>query len=471
MWAGEAGEAAADFVSELRVASAAAPQVSILRFPALLDALLRGGVVRPRYGRHPRVAILGPLEARLHHPDLVILGGLNEGTWPALVEAGPWLSRPMQRDFGLPLPERRIGLAAHDFIQAFAAPKVVLTRAAKVEGTPTVASRWLRRLEALRDAFDLTEESHWQNGSPAAWARRLDEAEAFRPHPRPEPRPPLAARPRQLSVTAIETWMRDPYGLYAGKILGLRALEPLDADPSAAQRGNLVHIALEFFVKRYPEDLPPNPEKELLKIGEEVFAEIDALPGVATFWWPRFQRVAAWFAEMETGRRPGLRRSLSELSGRLEVDAPGGSFSLTAKADRIDIADDGSLVIADYKTGQPPAASDVALGLAPQLPLEGAIAANGGFKGVSAGDVTELAFWHLMGRAEPGVIKPVGAKEGPGLLIKEALAGLEALIAEYDDPETPYTPQPRASAGPRYNDFAHLERLREWSSGEEGEAS
>src|SRR3546814_14486973 len=94
---------------------------------------MAGRAVRPRYGLHPRVAILGPLEARLQHAELLVLGGLNEGTWPAAATPGPWLSRPMQAAFGLPLPERGIGLAAHDFYQAFCAPPVYLTRADTVD--------------------------------------------------------------------------------------------------------------------------------------------------------------------------------------------------------------------------------------------------------------------------------------------------------------------------------------------------
>jgi len=196
LWVQGAGEAAAAFMSELRDSAAHGPALGGDRYPALLTALMASQVVRPRYGRHPRLAILGPLEARLQHFDLVILGGLNEGTWPAQVDPGPWLSRPMQADFGLSLPERRIGLSAHDFAQAFAAPKVVLTRAGRVEGTPTVPSRWLLRIDALLAALGCPEALAGDRGRSRAWAAALDRPDRVSPAPPPAPRPPLEARPR-----------------------------------------------------------------------------------------------------------------------------------------------------------------------------------------------------------------------------------------------------------------------------------
>ncbi len=464
LWAGEAGEAAAGFIDELRDAADAGPRLRGARYGAVLSALMAGRMVRPRYGRHPRLAILGPLEARLQHADLLVLGGLNEGTWPAVVEAGPWLSRPMQRDFGLPLPERRIGLAAHDFAQACAAPQVMMTRAAKVEGTPAVPSRWLLRLEALRDAVDLGDAQDWTDGRWSDWAAQLDAA-PYRRSPAPAPCPPLEARPRELSVTRIETWMRDPYGLYADKILRLRALDPLDADPGAAERGTLVHEALERFVRAYPDRLPPDPAAALIAVGREVFAKVKDNPGIWAIWWPRFCRVADWFVQAESARRAALAGSYVEVAGTLVLPGPGGPFKLTAKADRIDSRTEGGLVVLDYKTGAPPAKQDIEAGLAPQLPLEAAIAAAGGFAGVPRQPVAALEFWRLSGGSPAGEIKPV--KADPGGLAETALAGLGDLIARFDDPATPYLVQPRPALAPRFNDYAHLERIREWAAGQD----
>ncbi|GAB4395015.1 MAG: double-strand break repair protein AddB [Kiloniellaceae bacterium] len=464
LWAGDAGEAAAAFVSELREAALATPVSKGLHYPAALEALMSGRAVRPRYGLHPRVSILGPLEARLQHADLLVLGGLNEGTWPAEVDPGPWLSRPMQSAFGLPLPERRIGLAAHDFFEGFCAPRVYLTRAERVEGAPTVPARWLRRIDALRAGLGLEVNLHQEEKQLRAWAAALDQPAEVRPLSAPLPRPPVEARPRVLSVTRIETWMGDPYALYAREILRLRPLDPLDADPGAAERGTLVHEALERFLQAYPDSLPADAHDRLIEIGAEVFHAIRAKPGAYAFWWPRFLRVAGWFLAEEQARRAAIAESFVEITGELSFDAPGGPFTLTAKADRIDRMRDGSLEIIDYKTGAPPDRKKVDRGFAPQLPLEAAIAAEGGFQGLPPGPVGSLAFWRLSGGTPPGEVQ-AASKADPGALATEALEGLKRLVARFDDPQTPYACRPRPELAPRFSDYDHLSRLAEWAVG------
>ncbi len=470
LWVQDAGEAAAAFMAELRAAAANGPALGGERYPALLNALMSAQVVRPRYGRHPRLAILGPLEARLQHVDLLILGGLNEGTWPAEVDSGPWLSRPMRADFGLPQPERRIGLSAHDFAQALGAPEVVLTRAGRVEGTPTVPSRWLLRIDALLRALGLEGALRREEGRSRAWAEALDRPAAVAACPPPEPRPPLAARPRRLSVTQVETWMRDPYGLYARRILGLRPLDPLDADPGAAERGTLVHQALEAYLKAHPEAPPEDPLAALVAEGERIFEPLRSRPGLWAFWWPRYLRIAEWFAGVDRARRLAGARAWPEAKGELVLEGPAGPFRLTATADRVERLGDGELAIVDYKTGAPPRQSEVALGFAPQLPLEAAIALAGGFRELageaSGAALAGLAFWRLSGGQPPGEIKAVDAD--PEALAREARAGLERLIAAFDDPETPYRSVPRPEWAPRFNDYAHLARIKEWSAGVAG---
>ena len=467
LWAGEAGEAAAAFLADLREASADGFTVDPGGYPGLLDSLMVGQVVRPRYGRHPRLHIWGPLEARLQHAEVVVLGGLNEGTWPAEVEAGPWLSRPMRRAFGLPAPERRIGLAAQDFAQAFTAPQLFLTRAERVEGAPTVPSRWLLRLEALSRCFEGAQTWTRAAGQWLTWAESLDRPAKAEPSAPPAPRPPLAARPRKLSVTRVELWRRDPYALYASQILRLRALDPLDADPGAAERGILIHEALERFLKAWPLALPDDPEAELLKIGAEVFRPIEAKPGAYAFWWPRFRRIARHVAAEEVERRAGLRTTLAEVRGALTLDAPGGPFTLSATADRIEEGLDGRVAILDYKTGVLPRRRDIAEGYAPQLPLEAAIAAKGGFPGLGSTEVAELAFWKLGGGEPPGEIHLI--RQDAAQLAEEALAGLQQLVALFDDPETPYHAVPRPERAPSYSDYDHLARVKEWSAGVLGE--
>jgi len=463
LWAEEAGAAAASFMSELHEAAAHGPALGGERYPAFLSAVMASQVVRPQFGRHPRLAILGPLEARLQQFDLVILGGLNEGTWPAQVDPGPWLSRPMQADFGLTLPERRIGLSAHDFAQAFAAPKVVLTRAGRVEGTPTVPSRWLLRIEALLGALGCPGALDSDRGRSRAWAAGLDRPDRVTPAPPPAPRPPLEARPRRLSVTQVETWMRDPYALYARHVLRLKPLDPLDADPGAAERGTLVHEALEAYLRTYPEAPPADPLAALIAAGRKVFEPWRAQPGVWAFWWPRYLRVAEWFAAVEREQRGAGRKAWPEAIGKMTFQGPAGPFTLTAKADRIDRLADGRLAIVDYKTGAPPSARDVEQGFAPQLPLEAVIAQAGGFDGVAGREVAALQYWRLSGGQPPGAIVPLKAE--PEELAEAARAGLERLIACFDNPATAYPSVPRPLQAPRFNDYAHLARIKEWSLG------
>ena len=460
LWAGEAGEAAATFFSALIAASESLPPLAGRDYGAMLDTLMEGRVVRPPYGRHPRLHIWGPLEARLQHADLMILGGLNEASWPPDTGADPWLSRPMRAEFGLPAPERRIGLAAHDFVQFAAAPDVVLTRAEKVEGGPTVPSRWLSRLDTLLRGWGkdhgLDPRKNWRG-----WHGALDAPDAIRPMAPPAPAPPVAARPRQLSVTRIETWRRDPYAIYARHILRLRPLEPIDADPGAAERGTIVHKALEIFVETYPSALPDDAVAILLDIGRRTFAGVMGRPGVRAFWWPRFERIAQWFIEMERRRRGGLVGVVAEAKGRLELDGPAGRFVLTGTADRIERKTDGGVTIIDYKTGGTPSKAEIIGGYAPQLALEAAIARAGGFEGMAAAPSVALAYWKLSGGDPAG--EETWPKVDDEALAEEALGGLRHMIARFDDPATAYHAIPDPAWAPRFNDYAHLARVKEWS--------
>ncbi|PKU21508.1 double-strand break repair protein AddB [Telmatospirillum siberiense] len=466
LWKGEAGEAAADFIADLALAADVLPAIGPRGYPGLLAALMTGIVVRPAWGGHPRLAIWGPLEARLQHADRLILGGLNEGCWPPDAAADPWMSRPMRKSFGLPLPERRIGLAAHDFAQAFAAPEVILTRAARIEGAPTVPSRWLLRLDAVLQAAGIALPRPARDW--LSWQEARDRPDRYARPAAPAPTPPVAARPRELSATAIETWMRDPYAVYARKILGLDALDPIDADPGAADYGTLVHGALDAFIKAHPRGaLPATALEELLALGRGNFAAAAARPGLWAFWWPRFERVAGWFIFHEAARRHLLTEAASEISGALEIAAPGGPFRVTAKADRIDRMADGTLAIIDYKTGAPPTAKEVAAGYAPQLPIEAAIARHGGFPGIPAADVGQLLYWRLSGSPPGGEERSAG--DDALSLAEQALVGLAELIARFDDESTPYAARPHPEMAPKYSDYLHLARVKEWSSAEEGE--
>lgn len=466
LWAGEAGEAAANFIAELADAARDFPPIHGAAYPAFFDACAAGRVVRPSWGGHPRLQILGPLEARMIGVDLAILGGLNEGTWPPEAASDPWMSRPMRSAFGLPAPERRVGLSAHDFAQACGAPEVVLTRALRVEGTPTVPSRWLQRLDAVLHAAGLLHSLI--RPEPLAWRAWLDQVTLQPPPGPPAPRPPVAARPRRLSVTAIETWRRDPYAIYARHVLKLEKLDPIDADPGAADRGIIIHAALAEFVRQHPAELPADALDRLLAIGRRRFGAWLSRPGIWAFWWPRFQAIARWFVAHETEWRRMAAPVATEVRGALALGAGAREFTLSAHADRIDRLADGTLAIIDYKTGGVPGDSDVLAGFAPQLPLEAAIAAAGGFRDLPPHPVSQLRYWRLTGGEPPGEDVGLDGTVGdPAVLAAEALAGVRELIARFDDPATPYHARPWPDYALRYNDYAHLARLKEWSAVED----
>jgi ATP-dependent helicase/nuclease subunit B len=456
LWSESAGEAAARFCLDLIEAAESFPALPGRHYPALFEALAAGAVVRPVYGRHPRLAIWGLFEARLQQADLVVLGGLNEGTWPGPAVHDPWMSRQMRREFDIGMPERAVGVAAHDFAHACAAPEVVLTRAVRSGGAPTVPSRWLLRLDAVLRATGLEEDLRPEPEILAA-ADGLDAA-LYQPLPLAAACPPLSARPRKLSVTQIETWLGDPYAIYARHILDLRALKEIDADPTRADLGICIHEALADFVRSFPRELPADPVGELLTAGRRRFGPLLSRPGAWAFWWPRFERIARWLAEEERTYRAGVKESFVECSGSLPLlGLPGGPFELTAKADRIDRLASGGFVLVDYKTGSVPSKGAVQAGWAPQLPLEAAILRDGNFGEIS-GIPAALEYWRLGGRVPAGQRCPIDDGD-PAALVDRALARLRALIGHFDDPAAPYLAVPVPSRRPRFSDYEHLERV------------
>jgi ATP-dependent helicase/nuclease subunit B len=463
LWQRDDGEAAADFVRELIEAGPAFGAVDPKTYARLFAGLAGPRVYRPRFGRHPRLFIWGPLEARLQHADRILLGALNERTWPAEANIDPWLNRPMRKELNLEPPERRIGLAAHDFVEGASAPEVVLTRALKVDGAPTVASRWLLRLQGLLKGIA-------RDGALAApvwsaWAQALDWPAEVKPSAKPAPRPPLDARPVRLSVTEIETLIRDPYSIYARRILRLPVLDPVDADVTAAERGTIIHAVLENFTRAYPAELPANALDELLRIGREIFAGAMERPGVAAFWWPRFERIAAWVIAHERDWRANMTVAHAEMKGETHIDL-GRRITLSGRADRIDEMKDGTLAIVDYKTGSPPSAKQVETGLAPQLPLEAAMAGRGAFPGLAARESSALLYMRLTGGEKAGELRNVAA-EG---LVERTWTRLLELLAEYEQEQTPYRSRPRPMFASRFAEYDHLARVKEWSaSGGEGE--
>jgi ATP-dependent helicase/nuclease subunit B len=418
------------------------------------------------------LSIYGQLEARLTWCDRVILGGLTEGVWPPEPGSDPWLSRPMRQQIGLDLPERRIGLSAHDFAQLMGMPEVVLTRATKVGGAPAVASRFLHRLEAVagRERWAAARQA---GATLLAYAEALDRPLGVQPIAQPAPKPPRAARPTALSVTEIEHWLRDPYTIYAKHILKLAPLDPVDMPLSAADRGSAIHAAVGEFTQAFARELPGDAREKLLGFGRKHFAPLLERPEARALWWPRFLRIADWLVAWERSRRDGIAAIHAEASGRIEIPLDHGrSFRLTARADRIERRTDGNYTLLDYKTGSPPTGRQVRIGLSPQLTLEAAMLREGGFADIRAGcSIAELIYVKLSGNTPAGEPQTLDLKrsagepsQSPDEAAIEALQKLEALVRRFEDENQPYHALVLPMWRTRYGDYDDLARIKEWSA-------
>ena len=464
-FAGADGAKLADALDELSTSAAAADLlVDGSDYVELFSAAIAEHVVRRPLRPGVSVRVLGTIEARLTESDRVVLGGLVEGTWPPESRTDAWLSRPMRLNLGLDLPERRVGLAAHDFAQLLGARDVILSHAAKIAGAPTVPSRLIQRLAVIAGA-------RWQpaldrGSSYLEWARELDRPEKVTPAPQPAPKPPRAVRPKRLSVTDIENWLRDPYTIYAKYVLRLTPLDPVDLAPGAAERGTVIHAAIGEFTQRYAERLSSDPARDLIELGRPHFAPLDDFPEARAFWWPRFERIARWFAGWELQRRPGIAAVAAEIRGELEIPLAAGAFRLRGIADRIERRADGRYVILDYKTGSARTEKQVRTGLAPQLTLEAAILRKGGFPEIAAGaSVAQIGYVLLKGGARPGESKLIDFTVGTAdSQADRSLDKLTALAKSFDDESQPYRSLVHPMWTTHYGDYDHLARVKEWSA-------
>ncbi len=473
LWRGDVGEAAARFFTDLIAHADLLEGIDSKDYEAVISSLMRGVTVRSAFGVHPRLLILGQLEARLADADMVILGSLNEGTWPADAGHDPWMSRPMRKSYGLPAIEQATGLAAHDFVQGFCAEKVVMTRSEKVGGSPTVPARWLDRLDAILHGTGM-ELDDLSRHPYCDWAQMMDDHDDFVPYDRPKPRPPVSTRPKRVSVTKFESWMQNPYAIYMHYVLRLRKIRPLLQDNDAALRGTITHKIIERFCEQYPLDMPEDAEGELIKIARSVLHEDIENPDALHFWWPKFMQVAQWFAAHETKWRQDAKFAASEVRGNIDIDIDGQAFNVYGVADRIDRMHGGYALI-DYKTGAGAlSGKKIKDGKLPQLPLEALMLKEGGFNGrgfkfdpkdmvqkrVPAGDAAYMGYWILNGKGAGGDVQAVS--DDLDQAIETVLEGVKALIRVFRQAETSYLCVPDASNAPRFNDYEHVSRLKEW---------
>lgn len=463
LWADRDGDAIGEVLSGL--AGADHFEIPPQEFPGLLAASLANVTIAPDPAVDPRIHIWGTLEARLQSVDLLVLGGLDEGVWPAQIRTDPWLSRRMREQLGLPPPERRVGLSAHDFAEAMASERVIVTRADRRGGSPTVASRWLQRLFTVAGE-DRSHEMRERGAGYLALARLLDAVApgAVTPVTRPAPTPPIAARPTRLSVTSIETLIRDPYAVYARSVLQLEALEPIGQRADARIRGSLIHEAFAAFTAEWKAPFDQTARARFLALWHSHFEPIAAYPEVHAVWLLRAEPIADWMIAWEAARDPTVAERYAERPGDLPLDIDGEPFKLTGRADRIDIFKDGSIGIYDYKTGIVASPKQVLL-FQPQLALEGAMARLGAFgKEFQDRPVAELV-WIGLARIGKGDVlsSAVDTDLTAEMVSSEALRRLQGLIAAYRDPAKGYVSQARPMFERRFpGDYDHLARVSEW---------
>ena len=461
LWKEKAGRKAQETVAELRKEADAGGPIGPTDYASLFNAILSRQEVRDRDAPHPDILIWGTLEARVQGADLLILGGLNEGTWPEMPAPDPWLNRQMRHDAGLLLPERRIGLSAHDFQQAIAAPEVWLTRAVRSDDAQTVPSRWLNRLLNLshglpdqggRQALD---DARARGQDWMAQIAALERVAPVAPVMRPSPRPPVAARPRALSVTEIKHLVRDPYAIYAKHVLKLRPLDPLMRAPDALLRGIVTHDVLERFLTAVTHDGEDLSAATLMEKAETILAEMVPWPEMRALWLARLERVADWFVATEAERLRRAKPAGFEISGKHEMTNP--VFTLKAKADRIDRDAEGRLHIYDYKTGKPPSTSQQT-SFDKQLLLEAAMASEGAFEGLDPADVARAVFIGL-GSTPEEVDAPLD--DHPP---EKVWAEFAKLVSAYLDAGQGFTARRALFKEDDPTDYDQLSRFGEWDT-------
>lgn len=466
LYTGEAGEKLAQFLRSV-LASAATLDLTADEWPDVFAALIATEVVKPAAGGDGRVAIWGALEARLQTVDTLVLGGLNEGSWPRRADADRFMSRVMKAGIDLEPPERRIGLAAHDFWMAMGSETVVLTRAARAGDAPAVPSRWLQRLITFVGK-DHADELRSRGDRLLGWARALDKGAEAPFVKRPRPRPRLDARPKRFSVTEIETLRRDPYAVYARRVLGVVPIDPLLRDPGAAERGTLFHEIMHRFTESGIDPSQADAGQRLLEIGGACFAEAALPRDVQAVWWPRFVALAANIVGWERGRAATVTSRHAE--ERAEATMVGDSgVTLSGRADRVDLRPAGMADIIDYKTGSSPSRGQAHTLLAPQLALEGALLKRGAFKALGPRELSDLAFIRFKANGdvdEQSILEHDRKFKSAPDLAEEAWRRLEQLLLHYNQTGNGYLSRALPfREGDMDGDYDHLARVLEWSAG------
>ncbi|WP_455474166.1 double-strand break repair protein AddB [Bartonella sp. B30(2025)] len=465
LYQNEAGQALSTFLQEL-VSDQSGLKFRLCEWPAMFSALISTRSVTPSPGGHPRLFIWGALESRLQTVDTVIIGGLNEGSWPITARNDAFLSRPMKMMLTLEPPEQRIGLSAHDFQWAMGMNKVVMSRAKRVNHTPSLPSRWIQRLETVIGKH-VWEQIRARGEILLHWAKSLDNTKVTTCTTRPCPVPPLDVRPRHFSVTEIETLRYDPYAIYAKKILQLKPLKALIHDPSATERGILYHAILAAFCTQVKDPTAENALDVLLAIGRKEFDKLNLPSDIAAIWWTIFENFAPFFIQWESNLGPRERHA-EIASKKILIGATG--VTLSGRVDRIDVLPNKMVEILDFKTNTPPSSKQVHNLISPQLALEAALFMQGAFTDFQGLTPSNLLYIPLNKKGEiksQSIFSNKGEKDQKGTinLSEKAWDQLIALIEYYQNPQQGYLSHAVPSKKTYESDYDHLARLWEWSSG------
>ncbi|WP_375684959.1 double-strand break repair protein AddB [Bartonella sp. TT110JLCBS] len=461
----EAGQALSNFLREL-VSDQSGLTFHLCEWPAMFSAIIATRSVAPSPGGHPRLFIWGTLESRLQTVDTVVIGGLNEGSWPISTRNDAFLSRPMKMMLTLEPPEQRIGLSAHDFQWAMGMDKVVMSRALRVDHVPSLPSRWLQRLETVVGQ-QVWKQIRARGEKIRHWAKMLDNTDMSACATRPCPVPPIAVRPRHFSITEITTLRHDPYAIYAKKILRLKPLKALIHDPGASERGTLYHAILADFCTQIKNLNAANALDVLLAIGRKEFDKFNLPADVETIWWNTFENLAPFILQWEQSLEPRIRHSEVE-SQKIPIGTTG--VTLSGRADRIDILPNKTVEILDFKTSTPPSSKQVRELLFPQLALETALLMRGAFTDFQNLSPSKLFYIPLNGKGKitPQLILSEKAEKDHQNVInlgERAWEHLIALMEYYQNPQQGYLSHAVPMLKQYESDYDHLARLWEWSNG------
>ncbi|WP_184450545.1 double-strand break repair protein AddB [Rhizobium sp. BK538] len=475
LWSGEAGNALASMLGEV-IETEGQIDADGPQWIDIIAALLAGQAAKPRALSHPRLFIFGTLEARLQSVDTLILGGLNEGSWPGQTSNNPFVSRTMKTEIGLEPPERRIGQLAHDFEMANGTRHLIYSRALRQGSTPTVASRWLQRLLAFGGKV-FEAELKGRGDNFVHWANLIDQGDRQATAHRPSPAPPREMQPKSYSFSEVGRLRRDPYAIYARRVLRLDPVAPFNRDPGAAERGTLYHKIIDRFVREGHVAGTPAAQTAMEIILTELF-DTQQLPAhIDAVWRPRFREVARAFLEWEAQRRPVIRRTLTEVRGSVELEPI--NVRLSGVADRIDITGTGTADIIDYKTGHNPSPAQARALLDPQLALEAAALHAGAFR--DAGSLVPQDLLYV--RLRPGdrfkvdtVNNETSTRNDKAKsamdLGADSIDQLIKFVALLQSGEKGFTsrlvPAQQFDFG---GDYDHLARVSEWSAAESDEAA